>query len=187
MMDKRTIEKLVDAKACPEAIRWVESCGLRTNQEAWDACERGDWLLWLLSELKGQSQKKLVLAACKCARTTLKYVRKGELRPKKAIETAERWARDDTEVTWGDIFAATQAASNATFTANTNTCTDAFRAARSAYAAICTINERGWATDAAFSASCPLTTGRRIQKRCAKIVREFYPKAPRLTLLGRGA
>ena len=42
-------DQLVALDACPEAVRWV---GNRTLEQAWRECERSDWMLWLLRELK---------------------------------------------------------------------------------------------------------------------------------------
>jgi hypothetical protein len=80
------IDVLVKFQACNEARHW--SAGM-TLKVAWRTCPRADWLLWLGGRLV--DRKKLVLAACKCARTALKFIPAGEDRPLKAIETAERW------------------------------------------------------------------------------------------------
>jgi hypothetical protein len=64
---------------CEEAIAW-----LRTQPAdivtAWNACERADWLLWLAGRA-GVEPPLLVLAACDCARTALRFVPAGEDRP----------------------------------------------------------------------------------------------------------
>lgn len=75
--------------ACGEAVEWV---GDKSLPVAWKTCERGDWLLWFAARC-GTDRKVLVRGACACARTALKYVPKGEDRPLKAIQTAERWCR----------------------------------------------------------------------------------------------
>ena len=31
--------------ACQEALDWADASNFMTLQEAWDACERGDWLM----------------------------------------------------------------------------------------------------------------------------------------------
>jgi hypothetical protein len=81
--------------ACQEAIQWV---GNRTPRQAWDECERADWLLWIAAKMKGNNtRQQIVLAACDCARLALRFVPAGELRPLQAIEAAERWANDPTE------------------------------------------------------------------------------------------
>lgn len=56
-------------------------------------------MLWLAGRVSGDREsaerKRLVLCACACARTVLRYVQDGELRPLRAIETTERWAREE--------------------------------------------------------------------------------------------
>ena len=95
---KEYIEKLEKLNACREARE--DALKYKTSQELWDACKRGDWMLWLIDRLSGEPEsekrKKLVLAACQCARLSLKYVKEGETRPLKAIETAESWARGES-------------------------------------------------------------------------------------------
>ena len=89
--------KLIKMDACNDAVKYCQ--GYKTLSSAWDVCERGDWMLWLVGKLSGPtespSRKKLVLCACECARLSLKYVKEGELRSLKAIETAEKWARGE--------------------------------------------------------------------------------------------
>ena len=140
-------------KACNEAIEWGKQ--FDTLGEAWQKCERGEWMLWLLGKLSGKpgsdSRKKLVLAACGCARLSLPYVPKGEIRPLRAIETAEAWARGDAGITLQMVKAAAAYA--------------AYAAAAGAYAA--------YAAHAAYAAARKATL-----KKCADIVRQHYPEAP---------
>ncbi len=79
--------------ACVESIEWL---GERDLATAWSECERADWLLWLAA--KRCDRKAVVLAACACARKALKYVPKGEDRPRIAIETAEAWTRGEATI-----------------------------------------------------------------------------------------
>ena len=64
-------------------------------------------MLWILGNQAGKpgsdKRRKLVLAACECARLSLKHVKKGEKRPLQAIETAERWARKEKGVSIQDV------------------------------------------------------------------------------------
>jgi hypothetical protein len=90
---------LTKLKACPEAITWAKA--YKTPQGAWRACKRADWLLWISGRLVGpgdDSRKPLVLAACACARTALRHVPAGEMRPLRAIETAEAWCRGEASL-----------------------------------------------------------------------------------------
>ena len=104
-------------RACSEARKWTRGKSL---SEAWRACDRGDWMLWLCAKMIGQegwpTQQQVVLAACSCAERSLKFVRKGDDRPRLAIETARRWARGEasmSEVQDDDAAAAAYAAAYA--------------------------------------------------------------------------
>lgn len=79
-------EQLQKLCACSEAVEWVNGRGLR---KCWQVADRADWMLWLAG--KCVDRKTLVLAACDCAETALKYVPKDEDRPAKAIETTRAW------------------------------------------------------------------------------------------------
>jgi hypothetical protein len=79
--------------ACEEALDWAEG---RDYVAAWSECERADWMLWIAA--KALPRDRVVLTACACARTALKYVPEGEDRPRIAIETAERWARGEATI-----------------------------------------------------------------------------------------
>src|ERR1035437_2936461 len=85
------IDGLTSLNACKDAVTWAQTHPPLV--EAWAAYERADWMLWLLGQLSGEKEsadrKRLVLCACACARTVLKYVPASEGRPLVAIETAE--------------------------------------------------------------------------------------------------
>ena len=86
--------------ACDEALAWAQ--GYSTFKEAWNKCERPDWLLWWVVKtvMPGSAgHRRLVLVACRCARTALRYVPAGEDRPRRAIVAAEQWARGRAGVT----------------------------------------------------------------------------------------
>jgi hypothetical protein len=93
--------------ACEVACEWAETYA--DIQAAWDACERSDWMLWLLA--KTADRKLVVSMACLCARTALVHVPDGESRPLKAIITAEAWTRG--EATIEEVRAARDAAAYA--------------------------------------------------------------------------
>ena len=65
-----------------------------TLHDAWSACDRGDWMLWLIAHTL--PRERLVWVACQIARTALVYVPAGEERPRAAIETAEAWTRGES-------------------------------------------------------------------------------------------
>ena len=159
------ITELKGLKACQEAIAWLEEGKYKTLNDAWQVCERGDWMLWLVGTLSGElgsdKRKKLVLTACQCARLALPYVTKDDTRPLKAIEMAEAWANGDPGISLSDLRTAAHAAAyTAVYTA--------VYTANAAYAAV-------YAANAANAAT---------QSQCADIVRQYYPTAPKLTLRG---
>ena len=86
--------KLRELNACRDAENWV---GDRELSDVWAACERGDWMLWYAARA-GCDRRKVVLAACACARLALQYVPPGEERPRLAIEAAEGWCRGAVEI-----------------------------------------------------------------------------------------
>ncbi len=79
MNDKEFSQLLRDIGACADARAWAKGKSLA---EVWEQCERGDWLLWLCGRMVDKdgwpTRKELVLAACACAETALKYVKAGE-------------------------------------------------------------------------------------------------------------
>jgi len=79
--------------ACKAGMDWL---GKRDSSQMWAECKRPDWLLWWAGQVV--SRQELVLAACDCAETALRYVPEGEDRPRLAIETARRWARGEADV-----------------------------------------------------------------------------------------
>ena len=85
--------------ACKDATDWATKYS--TLAKAWDACERGDWMLWLVSKTLGREQdsdgrKRLVFAACQCARLGLPYT--SDARVLATIETTERWTTGQSDM-----------------------------------------------------------------------------------------
>ncbi len=149
------LTQIENMNACPEAVQWANDYD--SLEEAWAACDRGDWMLWLLrkrlSDPDGPDNKKLVLTACQCARLVLPYVRAGETRPLKVIETAEAWVRGEASL--ADI-------------------KDAY--ATSAYAGIHPDNAAYAYTAVYFTVYFAADAARKSTlKQCADIVREHYP------------
>ena len=94
MTAAETQKLLVDLDACSSGRAGAEG---KTLREIWRTCERGDCMLWLLAKMEREDgwpdRKVIVLAACDCAELALKDVLQGENRPRKAFETARKWAR----------------------------------------------------------------------------------------------
>jgi hypothetical protein len=177
---KTWIDKLEKVGACREALKWAKDYD--SLEDAWQKCGRGDWMLWLAGKLSGnpdsKSRKKVVLAACQCARLALKYVKPGELRPLKAIETAEAWANGNPEVSLQDVRKAAAAADYAAAAAAADYAAAA--AAYAAAAAAAAYADAAYAA-AAYAAAADAAYAARIKtlKECADIVRKYYPEPPK--------
>ena len=148
---KKYVEKLKKLNACQDAIEYSEK--FSTLQKAWNECNRGDWMLWLLGRLSGppdsESRKHVVLIACKCARLSLKYIPKDEKRPLEAIQTTEKYSNG--KATFEEV-------------------KKAFAAATAAFAAS-TASDSAAASASATAASVKED----ILKKCSNIVRKYHP------------
>ena len=95
--------------ACGPARDWV---GDKSSTEAWETCERADWMLWLLAMMAdkpGWPTAGVVRhCACDCAYTALRFVPYGEGRPARAVAVARLYA--DGLATGDDLAAARGAA-----------------------------------------------------------------------------
>jgi hypothetical protein len=87
------IEKLKDMNACDKAIQWLEHNQFKYFQEAWDACERGDWMLWLIGQTTDRENeaklRKLTLAKARCAKLVIHLM--SDKRSKNAVLVAEQF------------------------------------------------------------------------------------------------
>lgn len=66
-------------------------------RKVWETHDNGRVVLRWAGEFE-ISRPLVILAACACARLVLKYIPAGEMRPERAIETAERWAIGEATV-----------------------------------------------------------------------------------------
>ena len=184
---------------CKKAIAWLEENNFKTLNQAWQVCERGDWMLWLLGKLAGKpgtkSRKKLAYTAACCAELALPIFEKkypNDDRPRKSIEAAKKGSvkacRDDSASALA-YSAATYSATNAAIdiiNGNNNAAINAAAAHAAAYAA-------SWASNTiyAYAAAAACNTATYVDyaitkgnplKECADIVRHQYPKAPKLNI-----
>ena len=147
-------EVLNKYSACSESIKWVGK--RKVPKVAWDACLRGDWLLWIAA-MVGVKREIVVFAACQCARLSLKHTE--DPRVLECIEVTEAWTKG--KATLVEVEAARRAAAVASDDAGYAAYAAAAAAAvASAYAA------------AAYAAAA----GRKkTQKACAMLVRKHIP------------
>jgi hypothetical protein len=187
MTTKQFAELLKELGACSEAVGWAQD---KSFHVVWTTCKRGDWLLWLcgiMADKRGwPTRKQLVLAACACAETALKYVPAGEERPRKAIETARAWTRGEATIeevraaanAANAAYAAAYAANAANAAANAAyAAAYAANAANAAYAANAAANAAYAAAYAAYAAAyAAYAANAAALKECADLVRVHIPE-----------
>jgi len=100
---------LTRLRACEPAVGWATATK-GSPAHLWALCPDPRWSLWLAGRAQ-VDRTLLVLTACEIARTALVHVPAGELRPLRAIETAEAWCRG--EATTEQVRAARSAAAAA--------------------------------------------------------------------------
>lgn len=184
-MPQTILERLRALDACSDARVWAAALPPDATEEAaWLACERADWLLWIAASL-GVDRSLVVLAACACARTALPMWERQypeDRRPHTAIETAEAWARGeaslkqvrkaaDAAVDAADD-AADAAADAAAYAASAAAYAAALAAAAAAYAAYAAVD----AADAAAAVDAADAAATRDNPRTmSDIVRQHIP------------
>ena len=77
-------------KACDPSIQWIKQNNIQSLEEAWNVCERGDWLLWMATKLN-VDKRKLVLCAALCAHTVVQRMQ--DARSRDAVRVAFLWGR----------------------------------------------------------------------------------------------
>lgn len=89
-------------KPCKGAIDWLTENNFATPQAAWEVCHRADWMFWYITWVVGltpQRHRIIVLALCEMVRRQLHLLPPGELRPLRAVEAAEAWAKNPNDKT----------------------------------------------------------------------------------------
>ena len=171
MTFKKQLQKM---NACSEAIEWAEN---RTLEQAWNDCERGDWMLWF-AEKAGVELRPLTLAKARCAKLVIHLME--DARSINAVEVAERFGlgtatREELDVA---AVAAAVAAADAAAYAAVAADADAYAAAN---AAVATADAAAYAaayaayvaaTDAADADAYAAANEKETLKKCADICRE---------------
>ena len=112
---KMTLKKLESFHPCSKGLAFAQKCD-GDFVKIWQTCDRGDWLIWLLRRCNLLKKKPSVEIAIECAKHVLvNYEKKhpDDLRPRKAIEAAEKWLKSPTEKNKNAAAAADAAASAA--------------------------------------------------------------------------
>lgn len=85
-------QRLIELDACEESRIWAEG---KTDKEAWEQCERGDWLLWWAIK-EYQEIRSLTLAKARCAKLVIHLMQ--DQRSIDAVNAAERFGLGEIEL-----------------------------------------------------------------------------------------
>ena len=129
--------KLKELDACDDAIEWAKDYD--NLQQAWDNCQRGDWMIWLINKMEWSNDKDLRLMAVAFARQVQHLM--NDQRSINALDVAQRYANG--EATVDELRAARDAAWAAWAAAE---------AAWAAWAAAEAARAAAWAAEAAEAA-----------------------------------
>lgn len=104
--------------ACKEAIQ--EHGNDSSLQEAWNRCNRPDWMIWLLRRIPEHKDNKILFIriALEAAKSVVHLSKDPESRPQKAIEAVEQYILNPSEENRlkcrnANAYAAAYAAANA--------------------------------------------------------------------------
>ena len=89
-MKKEHLNWLQEYNACKESIKWIKQNNIQSLEEAWNICERGDWLLWMATRLS-IDKRKLVLCAALYAHTIVQHME--DARSRDAVRIVFLWGR----------------------------------------------------------------------------------------------
>jgi len=178
--------------ACEEATFWLRDRPAISWQAAWESCERGDWMLWLIGRFAwaprlGTAPHRRLIGCLVDVQYALAWpwlhdrheaTIAGPVR--RCLDALERYA-DGEEVTRDELWAARRdawSANGAAWNERLATATAVAAATAAATAAVATVATAATADTAAADA---WRLARADALRCAaEIVRRHYPTAPEM-------
>jgi gamma-glutamylcysteine synthetase len=89
---------LKSQRACQDAIDWT---GDKTLSEAWQTCQRPDWMLWLYGRNNPDKMVCVKIAVFAAKQVIQKWIDKypNDNRPQQSIEAAENWIKNPSKET----------------------------------------------------------------------------------------
>jgi hypothetical protein len=155
--------RLIKANACEEAVEWAKKYS--TAQEAWQACDRGDWMIWLcrLFNPKKNNKRPFVQTALAIAESVAHLTKSPEA--KAARKAAQDWLNNPCAKTKQDARDAAAAAYDDD---------DDAAAADASYAAYAYDASYAYAAAAAYAAYDAAAYARKKQNKIvAEIIRQY--------------
>jgi hypothetical protein len=93
-MNDTDAKLLSDLRASSEAQEWAQS--YPDLQAAWEACQRGDWMIGLLRALGYDNLRHWQLIAVRCARLCWEHMK--DPRSRKCVEVVEAYLRGEATI-----------------------------------------------------------------------------------------
>ena len=171
------------------------------TRRKWNTSKDGSLMIMALAGQAGPpgstARRRLVMATCECVRQALPFVKRRKAGILTVLDTAERWGRGES-VTLDQVESAASADSGENESADTNPIEEAYGAANAAarvalegYHADTSAEENAvnLASNAVASAANaarrlavgsgdPSAARAEVQRKCADVVRRYYPKSP---------
>ena len=170
------IAELIEEHApCAGGVKWLKKHGIKTVAEAYDRCERSDWLIWLLVEVHGIDRRQRVTLSCQIVRTIWHLLSEDD---KSCIMTCEKWLAG--EATDKELLAASAAATAAAASycaCTAASCTASARASAASAHAHADAAAASYAASYAAYAACDYSasaSAAQHAKQC-EIIREMFP------------
>lgn len=82
-------EHLISLCACMEAVSWASG---RTAEQAWQECNRADWMIWWAGQTSLNRYETVSLTASTCCQRALQSLPGTTPKMPSEIKTAQQWA-----------------------------------------------------------------------------------------------
>lgn len=181
MSKVKALDLIARYDPCEAGAEWISS--FDSMEDAWVACERPDWMLWLLYKARAIKKRTAVHLACQFARLALPFA--ADKRVVTCINVTEAWLAG--KATKGDVrearYAATSAATSTASSAAASAATyaplsaqHAASAATATYAA--TVGHAAFAALRAGDAANAVGQRLKLNQECCKRIRGVFPNPP---------
>ena len=174
-MSKKVSDFFRGLDACTDGASWAKN--KETLREAWETCERSDWMIWALRRIGFKDDRKYRLYACACVRGTpltdgrTLWDLLNDERSRKAVEVAARYAEGKaTEEERIEAYDAAAAAADAADAAAAAAYAAAADADAAAYAAAAADDAAAYAAAAYAAAAAARMNARKWQ---ANLLRQW--------------
>jgi len=87
---------------CNQSMLWLTDHEYSTSKEAWDDCDRADWMMWLLKTMAKHkmwpSRKDVLLLSCDCVEFGYQYLPRKEKTVQKIVNNIRELIEKDIDI-----------------------------------------------------------------------------------------